>query len=89
MVNANVRAENLVVVLIGPGAGGDADTWGIINGHIVHIPGNNPELRNLIAATRSVSAVEAAGENAALAALGKAAQAAMLDAGSKLSVGLR
>lgn len=89
MTNANVRTEGLVIVLVGPGAGGDADGWGILNGRIIHIPGNNPELRNLVAATRAVNAVQFAGENAQLAALNKAAQAAMLDAGSKVAAGIR
>ena len=88
MAHANARTENLVIVLLGPGAGGDGNSWGIVNGRIVPIPGNNPELRNLIAATRAVNAVEVAGENAALAALGKAAQSAMLEAGAKLSAGM-
>ena len=88
MATTHPRHEGIVIVLMGPGAGGDANSWGIVNGRIVPIPGNNPELRNLIAAARSVNAVEVAGENAALAALGKAAQAAMLDAGAKLSAGM-
>jgi hypothetical protein len=89
MVNANIRTDNLLIVLIGPGAGGDAPTWGIQNGRIVHIPGNNPELRRLVAATLSVNAVEEAGETANLGDLGKLAQAAMLDAGAKLGATLR
>ena len=89
MSNANLRTDGIVVVLVGPGAGGDADGWGILNGRIIHIPGNNPELRSLIAATVAVDAVEIAGENAELAALNKAAQAAMLDAGSKVAAGIR
>ncbi len=89
MSNANLRTDTLAIVLIGPGAGGDADGWGILNGRIIHIPGNNPELRNLVAATVAVSAVQTAGENAELAALSKAAQAAMLDAGAKVAAGIR
>jgi hypothetical protein len=88
MANTHVRTEGIVIVLMGPGAGGDANSWGIVNGHFKPIPGNNPELRNLIAAASAVRAVEAAGENAALASLGKAAQAAMLDAGTKLAAGM-
>lgn len=88
MANTHVRTEGIVIVLMGAAAGSDAPSWGIINGRIVPIPGNNPELRNLIAAASSVNAVEVAGENAALAALGKAAQAAMLEAGAKLSAGM-
>ena len=88
MANAHVRTEGIVIVLMGPAAGGDANSWGILNGRIVPIPGNNPELRNLIAAASAVNAVEVAGENAALAALGKAAQAAMLDAGAKVAAGM-
>jgi hypothetical protein len=89
MTTTNLRTDGLVIVLFGPGAGGDADGWGIRNGRIIHIPGNNPELRNLVAATRAVNAVQVAGENAELAALGKAAQAAMLEAGAKVAAGVR
>ncbi len=89
MVNANIRTDGLVIVLIGPGAGGDGKGWGLLNGRLVPIPGNNPELRNLIAATVSVNAVELAGENAELAGLTKAAQVAMLDAATKVTAGLR
>ena len=88
MTQANLRTDDLVIVLIGPSQGGDATSWGIRGGRIVPIPGNNPELRNLIAATVAVNAVETAGENAELAALGKAAQAAMLTAGGKLAATL-
>lgn len=89
MTTTKLLNDGLVIVLVGPGAGGDADGWGILNGRIIHIPGNNPELRNLVAATRAVNAVQIAGENAELAALNKAAQAAMLDAGSKVAAGIR
>ena len=89
MVNANIRAESLVIVLIGPGQGGDGTGHGILNGRIVPIPGNNPELRRLIAATQAVTAVEAAGEAVNLADLGKIAQATMLDAGVKLAASVR
>ncbi len=85
----NIKTENIVVVLIGPGAGGDAPGYGFVNGRLIHIPGNNPELRNLVAATRAVNAVEFAGENAELAALSKVAQSTMLDAGAKLVAGIR
>ncbi len=88
MVNANIRADSLVVVLIGPGKGGDGTGYGLVNGHLVHIPGNNPELRRLIAATQAVQAVEVAGETVKLQELGKIAQSTMLDAGSKLAAGL-
>ena len=86
MVNANIAAGPVIVLV---GGSNDAEGWGIVNGHIVHIPGNNPQLRNLVAATRAVSAVQVAGEHAALAALGKAAQAAMLEAGTKVAAGIR
>ncbi len=85
MATANARIPNLVIVLMGPAGGSDAPSWGIANGHIVHIPGNNPELRNLVAAATAVNAVEIAGENTALSALNKAAQSAMLDAAGKLA----
>jgi hypothetical protein len=88
MPNANIRHDSMVVVLIGPGQGGDGNGYGLVNGRLVHIPGNNPELRRLIAATLSVQAVETAGETAKLADLGKIAQAAMLDAGVKLAAGI-
>lgn len=88
MPNANIRHDSMVVVLIGPGQGGDGTGYGLVNGRLVHIPGNNPELRRLIAATQSVQAVETAGETAKLGDLGKIAQAAMLDAGVKLAAGI-
>jgi hypothetical protein len=88
MVNANIRADGLVIVLIGSGPGSDGGGYGILNGRLVPIPNNNPELRRLIAATESVQAVEAAGETVNLADLGKIAQATMLDAAGKLSAGI-
>ncbi len=56
---------------------------------VVPIPGSNPELRSLIAATIAVDAVEIAGETAELSSLNKAAQVAMLDAGAKVAAGIR
>jgi len=86
MVNANIRTDNL---FIGPGVGGDAATWSIQDGRIVPIPGNNPELRRLIAATLAVNPVDVAGEAAQLGDLGKIAQATLLDAGARLGATLR
>ena len=73
-----------VIVLIGPGAGGDGGGHGLLNGKIVKIPGNNPELRRLIAATEAMHAVDRAGAEGHLSELSRVAHAAMAEAATEI-----
>ena len=73
-----------VVVLIGPGAGGDGGGYGWRNGKIVKIPGNNPEVRRLIAAAEAAYAVDRVGAEGHLSELGRVAHAAMAEAATEI-----
>ena len=85
----NIRTENIVVVLIGPGAGGDAPGSGFVNGRLIHISGSNRSCATSSRPPPRSTPSEFAGENAELAALSKVAQSTMLDAGAKLVAGIR
>ncbi|XZF15041.1 hypothetical protein ACTHGU_02820 [Chitinophagaceae bacterium MMS25-I14] len=52
--NPGKKIQEAIYVWVSAGPKVDADGWGIVNGHIIHVPGNNPLSQQLTAYNKEI-----------------------------------